>query len=312
MRSRQPVVHVVVTCSNRKRLPAPPSLTARTLPHLPLSERANEWIRRLEGSGAPLVGALDLYAGEHWSVVRALPSVATDARTPIELWILSAGYGLIRADAKLRPYAATFSSGHADTVTANGYRRQWWQMLAQWVGPDQGAPRSLAELAEQDPNAIVIVALSPPYLDACSDDLTAATAVLRRPVQLSVICTGAPRTTLPDHMLPGDARLQHVLGGTRQALNVRILAHLLHEHGGPLTCDEAADTLDRLLSRQPPIHRHDRRSCSDAEVADFIRGQLRRDPSLSHSRLLRQFRDDGNACEQSRFVSLFAAEKAHL
>jgi hypothetical protein len=103
-----------------------------------------------------------------------------------------------------------------------------------------------------------------------------------------------------------------VLGGTRQALNVRVLAHLLHEHQGPLTRDVAADTLNRLLDQQPPIVRHDRQRWSDAEVANFIRGQLRKEPSLSHTRLLRQFRDDGNACEQSRFASLFAAEKATL
>ena len=139
---------------------------------------------------------------------------------------------------------------------------------------------------------------SPPPRESCGDR-----------TQLSVICTGASRTTLSEHLLPGDARLQHVLGGTRQALNVRVLAHLLREHHGPLTHDAASDALDHLLSRQPALVRHDRRRCSDAEVADFIRTRLQTDPSLSHSRLLREFRDDGNACEQSRFAALFAADE---
>jgi hypothetical protein len=312
MRKPGPVVHVVVTCSNRKRVPVPPSLSARTLPDVPVCERANEWIRRLSNSGAPLISVLDLYGGEHWSVVRSLPSVATGARTPVDLWILSAGYGLIPADAKVRPYAATFSSGHADTVGANGSRRQWWQLLTRWAGLEPGAPRSLDELAKQNPTASIVIAVSPPYLDACSDDVTVAAGVLRRPEQLSVICTGASRTTLPDHMLPGDARLQYVLGGTRQALNVRVLAHLLREHRGPFTRDAASDALDRLLSRQPALVHQDRRRCSDAEVAIFIRTRLRTDPSLSHSRLLRDFRDDGYACEQSRFAALFATERAGL
>jgi hypothetical protein len=167
-------------------------------------------------------------------------------------------------------------------------------------------------LVSQDPDAIIVAALSPPYLDACSEDFTAAAAALRRPDQLSVICTGASRTTLRNHLLPGDARLQHLLGGTRQALNVRVLAHLLHHHRGPLTRDAASETLGRLLSQQPALVRHNRRHRSDAEVASFVRTRLRTDPSLSHSGLLREFRDDGNACEQSRFAVLFAAVRADL
>src|SRR4051794_13049467 len=101
MHDSPPAIHAVVTCSNRKRLPAPLALTARTLPQLPVDERAHEWVRRLEGADAPLISASDLYAGEHWSVVRSLPSVATDGGTPVYLWILSAGYGLISAAAKI-------------------------------------------------------------------------------------------------------------------------------------------------------------------------------------------------------------------
>jgi hypothetical protein len=226
------------------------------------------------------------------------------------MWVLSAGYGLINASAKIRPYAATLSAGQADSVASKDARRHWWRLLAQWAGPDEGAPRSLEQLAKRDPDATVLAALSPPYLDACSEDLSAATVALRRSVQMSVICTGASRSVLSDLRLPGDARLQHELGGTRQALNVRVLAYLLREHRGPLTRDAASATLERLLGRQPAVVRYDRRQRSDAEVVNFIRTRLRRDPSLSHSQLLRQFRDAGNACEQSRFASLFAVDRA--
>jgi len=312
MPSAVPVVHIIVTCANRKRLPAPVSLLARSLPEAPVGERASEWLRRLDHSDGPLTVARDLYAGEHWSVVRSLLTVAGDGHVPVEVWVLSAGYGLVNASAKIRPYAATFSAGQADTVALKGSRGEWWRLLAEWAGPDEGAPRSLEQLANRDPDAIVVAALSPPYLDACSEDLSAAASALRRSVQLSVICTGASRSVLSDLRLPGDARLQHELGGTRQALNVRVLAYLLREHHGLLTRDAASATLERLLACQPAAVRYDRRQRSDAEVANFIRTRLRRDPSLSHSRLLRQFRDAGNACEQSRFASLFALERAEL
>lgn len=299
--------HVVVTCANRKRLPVPATLSASSLSRVPVRSRASEWIQRLVTASAPTAPALELYAGEHWSVVRSLPPAAAAAQRPISLWILSAGYGLIPSDAPIHPYAATFSSRHADSVATNSTRPVWWTALSNWTGPDPSAPRSLTQLAQRDPLATILVAVSPPYLQACREDLGEAATALAAPAQLSVICTGASSKSLGHHMLPGDARLQHALGGTRQALNVRVLAHLIREHRGPLNRETAAHTLDRLLSRQPALVRYDRKQCSDSEVSSYIRERLNSSGSLSRTRLLREFRDCGNACEQSRFATLFDA-----
>lgn len=297
--------HVVVTCSNRKRLMVPFELTVGSLPRSQVGRRASEWIERLEHSDAPFAPAADLYAGEHWSVVRSLRNKPSEARNPVTVWILSAGYGFISCDALVHPYAATFSVGHVDSVASNGSRGSWWRALSEWLGPEPGAPRSLTELAQQNPSANLVVAVSPPYLDACSDDLASAAVELARREQLSIICMGASRKTLREHMLPGDARLQHALGGTRQALNARVLAYLVAEHGGSLTRDRAAATLETLLTCQPALVRYDRERCSDADVRSYIRARLRTDPSLSRGRLLRELRDLGKACEQARFASLF-------
>lgn len=308
MSSEGAVTHVVVTCSHRKRLQVPRELGVGNLPRLPFDRRVGEWLERLKGSAAPVACALDLYAGEHWSVVRSLPKVA--AERPVHLWILSAGYGLISGEALIHSYAATFAPGHPDSVVPNGARADWWRALSEWSGPEPGSPRSLAQLARQDPGGTILVALSPPYLDACSVDLAEAAASLDIHERLSVICVGAVNgTKLKDLMLPGDARLQHELGGSRQALNVRILAHLLREHLGPMTRIELAATIDGVLSLQPNVVEYDRKRCPDAEVANYIRNRLKIEHSISHSRLLRDFRDDGFACEQSRFAELFNTAK---
>src|SRR5207249_3573951 len=108
--------------------------------------------------------------------------------------------------------------GHADSVAANGTRGHWWDALSQWSGPEPGAPRSLAQLAQCASDSTLLVALSPSYLEACSADLIAAAEFLSSSRRLSVICTGARHGGMLDqHLLPGDARLQHALGGTRQA-----------------------------------------------------------------------------------------------
>jgi hypothetical protein len=102
--------------------------------------------------------------------------------------------------------------------------------------------------------------------------------------------------------LPADARLQSCLGGTRQALNVRVGERLLKERIRSRA--DAASYLNDLLRAQPALTRYDRKKLSDEEVLSLITEGLARSPGASASRLLREFRDRGYACEQGRFGDL--------
>jgi hypothetical protein len=274
----------------------------RHLPHDAAPLRAKAWIGRLKAERTPAVPALDLYTGEHWHVARRL----TEPDGPT-LWACSAGYGLVRADAPLRPYAATFSPGHADSVGADpGTLSGWWGTLAGWRGPQPGTPRRLAEVAAADPTSTMLLALSPAYLRACADDVLAAADALASPDQLSVLCLGWNSDDgLAEYVVPADARLQHALGGTRQALNTRLLAYLLTHHKGALLRPALRRTTSKLLAELPAIPTYERRPRSDAQVRAFITRRCRTEPNASCTRLLREYRDSGNACEQNRFRRLY-------
>ena len=165
-------VQLVVACANRKTQPVPGSLRLRHIVGSSPAGRAARWIDQLERSTEPTVPARQLYAGEHWQVVRELESITAAAGVDASLWVCSAGYGLVSADAPLRPYAATFATGHADSVSADpGNRPRWWASLADWKGPVPSAPRTLRDLACREPHAVFLVALSSAYLAACADDL---------------------------------------------------------------------------------------------------------------------------------------------
>jgi hypothetical protein len=295
-------VHVIVTCTNRKTLTVPPELRLDSVKARDNAQRAERWTARLAGTAdAPLIRAQDLYAGEHWMIARRLPGLAGHARA--RLWVCSAGYGLIPADALIHPYAATFS-GWQDRVPGgpDGARR-WWHALSSWEGPAAGQPRTLDMLAASDPSAIFLLALSASYLDACRDDIAAAAGKIADPDNVMVISTGTryPNTAIAA-LVPADARMQACLGGTRQALNVRIAAHLLA--AGISGRAEAARCMTRLLDAQPPVTRYQRKKLTDEEVTKMIVCSLAETPGMSASRLLRKFRDDGYACEQSRFAHL--------
>jgi hypothetical protein len=298
-------VHVLVTCASRKTVEVPPELHLGSLADLaPTPEAVREWTSRLNAPGrSACIAAEDLYAGEHWGVARQLPVSVPAAVRDIRLWVCSAGYGLISAYALIRPYAAAFS-GPDDRVPggADGARR-WWQALARWQGPEPGQPRSIRELAAANPTTCLMLALSASYLAACRDDIAAAAAELHDPDRLLVLSAGTRgKGVLAGLTVPADARLQSVLGGTRQALNARIAARLLR--AGITSRADGMRHMTDLLACQPPVARYERKKLSDEEVIAMITDRLDRGQVVSASRMLREFRDVGYACEQRRFAQL--------
>src|SRR5205823_12793118 len=127
------------------------------------------------------------------TVVKSLTKVARARGHRARLWIASAGYGLMPLRGAVRAYAATFASGHPDSVVVDGnggdaraLAQQWWAALSLWRRGDTGMPRSLRAVAAQEPNAALLVAASPDYLRAASGDLEAAAAVFQSSERLAV------------------------------------------------------------------------------------------------------------------------------
>lgn len=300
-------VRVVVTCAHRKRRPVPETLRLRSITGVPTRMRLKTWTARLTDTGVPATRALDLYAGEHWSVARRIANTSCPTGSELELWVCSAGYGLIPADAPLLPYSATFAAGTADSIPDGGEGAvAWWSALSEWEGPAAGA-RSLTDLVSSADGARVVLVLSSSYMRACHEDICRA-AALATTKRLSIISAGTRRDDeLDEFLLPIDGRLQSALGGTRQALNVRAAHYLLA--AGIETHDGIRDVLAKLLVDQPELARYERKPVADAEVRAYIRERLRHDREATHSRLLRDFRDSNYACEQGRFATLFRLEK---
>jgi hypothetical protein len=294
-------VHVIITCSNQKSRTIPARFQLGQVLGHSAAERANKWIARLsQPDYAPKVAAVEMYAGEHWSVARGYPALQPEE--DIRLWACSVGYGLIPAEAPIVPYHATLTPGQADSVP--GAASSWWSLLSQWHGPSPLQPRSICALVASDPAAVFMFVLSKSYLRACGADITAACEYIADLDRLLIVSAGARlQGDLAVFAVPADARLQAHFGGTRRALNARIGAHLLSM--GIRSKVEATGHLARLLAAQPPIRRYDREKQSDREIVDIIAARLAQAPTTSAHRMLREFRDAGLACEQHRFTRLY-------
>ncbi|GAA2737970.1 hypothetical protein GCM10010439_70120 [Actinocorallia aurantiaca] len=300
-----PTVHIVVTCTNRKRVRVPSHLQVRDLQKSDVARRSRAWIKRL--SDAPTVAlAKELYAGEHWQIARGLAErVGAHGR----LWVSSAGYGLISADAPLAPYGATFALGQDDSVADDLVGvRAWWEGLAQWEGPEPGQPRSISALAAREPDSVIIAVLSDPYVRACALDLRDAEKQLSDADSLSVVGPAGRCHEVDDMVVPVTAALRSAVGGSLLSLNVRAAADVID------ACQRVGDPLKRPFLKKLMQSAHEAAPViearpagarlTDDQVRDFIFKHVAFGPT-SATKLLRALRDAGLSCEQSRFRQLF-------
>ncbi|WP_434424138.1 hypothetical protein [Nannocystis pusilla] len=317
-------LNIVATCTERKRGEIPSNLRLREIPLDNADARASEWWARLDAAMPLLrVQAAHVYAGEHWQLVQGLTHLVRQVGWRVNLWVASAGYGLLSERTPITPYSCTFSLGSPDQVSLGqpagdrvGYHQEWWAALGK-LRQSANAPTTLRALAEEFPNASYLFVCSPDYMKAMREDLVLAVERLRHPERLTIITsgTGCDHHPLRDNVLVIDARAQSVWGGTMQGLHARTALNLLQRPEAlqtHLSTAELRSQYEELMAGIPKPERHDRARMTDEDTVSFIRAELAKDPKAGWTGLLRTLRDSGRACEQQRFRRLHGEIVAQL
>ncbi len=315
-------INVVVTCTKQKTREADLSLQLRHIHAGTIATRVAEWKRRADRWNGDVVSARQLYAGDHWTVARELEKLKPGGRQ-INLWVISAGFGLLSLDAPIPAYSATFSTRHPDTVVlpdslsvapqAASCKRDWWNELIahSWA---RERPISITDLAREFNDCPLLIAASCNYLRAVQDDLTQAAGCLKSSNLLALVSGGTEDLgSLTGNLVPCDARLQPLVGGILRSLNVRALRYYLsncgREQPGLRTMKTA---FQEMLERAPVRVRDQRAPVSDDELRRFVNAAISTRDRISHTSLLRELRASGRACEQTRFRTVFREVEASI
>jgi hypothetical protein len=200
----------------------------------------------------------------------------------------------------IKPYSVTFANGSTDSVwrgSGDGDRQtrlqDWWKALPH--------DASLSELLRSD--GTIVIAAGAAYLAPLAADLAAALQHDRSGERISVLSAGSRGNGA---LLPVSGQFRAAVGGTDAALNARLL--------GLLAADAAVHefrrsamnrTLARMASRLPMTYRSTGETVTDAQIMREIKAIRRRWPSISRTQALRELRQSGVACEQSRFGSIW-------
>lgn len=283
---------LVVTCTDRKSVPALPQHQVRNLPSGPIDVRAAQWSSRL-ADGSDTQPMSRLYQGEAWTQVSRLRVAAITAGFAPRVLVVSAGLGLRPVETEVPAYAATFATRQLDSVADDrSGTQQWWKHVS------RSAPSLHPREAWTGPTLFV---LSESYTRAVAADL--ADLAAREDI---LIFGGAEG--LPEHQrVAADGALRKHLGGTLTSLNTRMATAWLERLNSPKLVDKAARGAWFDWKREVrKVERFDRHPVQDEAILEWIRAARGVEPGLTRTRALRMLRDAGLACEQRRFGHLFS------
>lgn len=261
-------------------------------------------------SKSAFIHVQDLYKGGHWATAKSICN-----QYPIDLWVLSAGLGLLHSNDKVVPYQATFSTGYQESIPlfsndfyGKSFHRTWWKEITERSILKSEHPTSIAGLMREKPRDYFIICGSPDYINAIELDVINGLQCLSSPIkQLLIITSGKINIRLNEYLLKSDKKIAEWLGCNMLMLNISLaqyfikLFSLKQLSDFSVLSDELVEQFRLLPDRV--VNKGIRRSPDD--VSQYILSLLQQQPEISATRALRAFRDSGNSFEEKRFRTLF-------
>ncbi|AOW76231.1 hypothetical protein A3Q34_04785 [Colwellia sp. PAMC 20917] len=263
----------------------------------------NSWWEQLKNAEQK-VSADEVYAGDHWKV-------ATSMITPnLDLWVLSAGYGLIHSSSKIGSYDATFSNGSENSINKTGLtNNEWWKALHQIRSSERFKCHSLHSLVSTHTDDVFIIAASPDYVRVIQDELKQLVSEKKLTNKNFFIVSSINNInkTLTPYLLESKADFCSTLKGGRVSLNIRLAKYLLEDFKVNIFDSKSVTNKYNFLKKNAiKLSAIKRKNISDEEVRSFIRKELNsaQVAKISATMLIKKLRNENLACEQKRFTRL--------
>jgi len=292
-----PVAAVIAPCSSRKSLRPPTAARAMSLPSSRQAELEAAWSERL--TTLETVGpARDLYSGRGFGLAHKAAEVSN-----APLYVASAGLGLVASDAAVPAYGVTVSGSGPESlrprVEGTFDPKAWWRSIC-----DGPYATSLTAVIEARPVGVLAVALTKAYASMLGDALAyLGDSVPRLRIVGASLGSALPRALKP-YLMPYDDRLDTRIPGTRADFAQRALFHFVTVVVTDAPQGDADAHGSLVREALAPLDRPDRprrAGRSDEEIVSII---AHRHATGAPIRLHDLRREEGVACEQSRFVRL--------
>lgn len=309
-------INLITTCTNGKNSDSKAilSLSQFSSGRTPSNVLMNSWCNALKEAilTSATVCAEDLYKGGHWATAKAILK-----QYPVDLWILSAGLGLLHHKDKVIPYKATFAVGYEESIPSYSheyvgktFHRTWWKEISERSCFKSQHPTSITELMKKNNRDFFIICGSPDYINAIElDVINGLEYLVDSKKQLLIITSKKINNRLEGYLFKTSQKMANWLKCNMLMLNISMAKYIINDFTSNKSNDlneislHISDDLSELPERE--IKKGIRRS--PEEVNHFILKMMHQEPGISATHALRTFRDSGNSFEEKRFRAAFKA-----
>lgn len=308
-----PHINLITTCSNSKEK-TNKTLRLNSIKHKydSLHELALSWSKHIAEfmQNNTSIEAISLYKGSHWA--NALKAINNK---DVDLWVASAGLGLLNANDYAVNYQATFTPGSDDSIPAYGLTnkessRLWWSYLCD-IENKYSRCTSIAKLMGSKSDDIFIVAGSNIYINAILDDLIKGANFLSNPQKQLVIITSTAELFIENNIisscfLSSSKLMLPWLQCNATSLNISLankFITLLKEH--EFDCCFTKKIIDDKHKSIPVTVKVDKMKCTDEYLRTYILSELTCDSKMSATKCLTKLRNAGICAEERRFRNVF-------
>ncbi|MCE0846930.1 hypothetical protein LVQ79_15355 [Buttiauxella sp. A2-C1_F] len=261
-------------------------------------------------SKSAFIHVQDLYKGGHWATAKSICN-----QYPVDLWVLSAGLGLLHCKDKVVPYQATFSTGYQESIPlfsndfhGKSFHRTWWKEITERSVLKSEHPTSITGLMKEKPRDYFIICGSPDYINAIELDIINGLEYLSSPIkQVLIITSGKINIRLNEYLLKSDKKIADFLSCNMLMLNISLAQYFIKlfllKQLSDLSILSVKLTEHFISLPEREVSKGIRRSPDD--VSKYILNLLQQQPEISATKALRAFRDSGNSFEEKRFRTLF-------
>ena len=234
---------IISTCTNNKKYIPEDTCLLDSCIKKTYTASIREWLKRLNNCNLAKYPAIKLYKGSHWKETRACMKTAQDKGFCPELWILSAGWGLVHPDDKICSYSATFSNGKnsvqnlpwPEEFSIKDRSRFWWESLVQ-VKKEHFQLSQIPSRYKNSGKLCMLFILSKEYYQAVEPEII---KLISKGIEVIIISAGlyseigSASPVVKDHILPFNDKFKQIckyLNHTNTSLNARLANWIIKEH----------------------------------------------------------------------------------
>ncbi|MFC1746019.1 DUF6884 domain-containing protein [Candidatus Riflebacteria bacterium] len=316
--------NLIVTCVSEKKTTKCHSILDSELKRGSPKQVFEQWVEILQKSSYKKVVAKELYSGTLWKKCLDIHELVKCHIGKCNLWILSAGYGLLNPMEEIIPYDITFQDSkdkipslltkidYSEIInTKRMVLQSWWELLTE---NSPRNPKTIEELIKNaQKNDFFFFVLGKDYLDAVFQDLKRGLGWSKDIYKIALISntTQNPMAKrIPENWLYCDERFLNLPATNSTLVNIKIAELLLKEmfeNQNGLAwwgLENFNSFLKSKVEKLIPPKKFNRTVRTDEEVKQYIKTAFEKE-DISFTKLHRRYRDSGQACEYSRFKKIY-------